>query len=64
MSVSTSEDRPVGLNASAAEIEALADELGPPVGKFQVAIRDGHVPRAFPDHLAQLRRAAEGLIDT
>ena len=64
MSTPTSGHGPVSLNASAAEIEALADELGPPVGKFQVAIRDGHVPRAFADHLAQLRRAAEGLIDT
>lgn len=64
MSNSTSEHRAVGLNASAAQIEALADELVALVGKFQVAISDGHVPRAFADHLAQLRRAAEGFIDT
>lgn len=48
---------------AASEIEAVASELVALVEEFEAALNEGHVPPAFTERLAQIREAAEKLID-
>jgi len=49
--------------ASAPEIEAVANELVALVEKFKGRISGGQIPAEFAERLAELRQAAERLID-
>ena len=44
------------------EIEALADDFVAFIEEFEAILSKGHVPPAFAERLAQLRKTAEGLI--
>jgi hypothetical protein len=46
----------------ASEIEALADDFVAFIEEFEAALREGHVPPAFAERLAQLSQIAERLI--
>ena len=50
-------------DASASEIEAVANDLVALVEEFEAGISGGHVPPAFAERLAELRQTAERLID-
>ena len=50
-------------DASAYDIEAVANELLGLFDEFEAEISRGHVPRAFAERLAEIRQTAEGLID-
>jgi dihydroneopterin aldolase len=49
-------------DASASEIEAVANELVDLVEEFEAKISGGHVPAAFAKRLAELRQTAQRLI--
>ena len=43
-------------------VDAVAEQLVALVEEFEAALSEGHVPRAFADRLAKLRKSAERLI--
>jgi len=49
-------------DARAAEIEALAHDFVAFIEAFATALSEGHVPPAFAERLAQLRKSADRLI--
>lgn len=52
---------PRSRGVSASEVEALANKLVALVEEFEAELSEGHVPRAFAERLAQLRKTAERL---
>ena len=50
-------------DASAYDIEVVANELLGLFDEFEAEISQGHVPPAFAERLAEIRQTAEGLID-
>jgi hypothetical protein len=50
-------------DASASEIEAVANELVALVEAFEAGISEGHIPPDFVKRLAKLRQTAERLIE-
>ena len=55
--------QPLFRDASASEIEAVAERLIALVEEFEATISEGHLPPVFAERLAQLRQSAGRLID-
>ena len=51
-----------GHNASAIELEMLADDFLAFIDAFEAALNEGAVPVGFAERLAQLQQRAERLI--
>ena len=51
-----------GARDTGLEIEALAQDFIALVEEFETTISEGHVPPAFEERLAQLKRTAERLL--